>query len=209
MSDRAVDDLNARLVQQRTAFEDKQVNTRTIPAFLALSLFKNHRLCHCPSDCLSSPARRDVVHDRGRSRHQVPRTRGPRPKPPATQVGARPRRRRGRERAQASTEARGALLRRGTPPRLQITHFSVDAHPFAHHAMYLDHLITHAMHLDRLITHSRRRTRPHLRRSASQRYSPQRNPRCARFLVTTRPSRARALPFATPFARCGSSPVGS
>ena len=40
MSDRAVDDLNARLVQQRTAFEDKQVNTRTIPAFLALSLFK-------------------------------------------------------------------------------------------------------------------------------------------------------------------------
>ena len=135
MSDRAVDDLNARLVQQRTAFEDKQVNTRTIPAFLALSLFKNHRLCHCPSDCLSSPARRDVVHDRGRSRHQVPRTRGPRPKPPATQVGARPRRRRGRERAQASTEARGALLRRGTPPRLQITHFSVDTRPFAHLAL--------------------------------------------------------------------------
>ena len=39
MSDRAVDDLNARLVQQRTAFEDKQVNTRTTPAFLALSFF--------------------------------------------------------------------------------------------------------------------------------------------------------------------------
>ena len=39
MSDRAVDDLNARLVQQRTAFEDKQVHTRTTPAFLALSFF--------------------------------------------------------------------------------------------------------------------------------------------------------------------------
>ena len=44
MSDRAVDDLNARLVQQRTAFEDKQVNTRTIPAFLAVIVLKLSKL---------------------------------------------------------------------------------------------------------------------------------------------------------------------
>ena len=58
--------------------------------------------------------------------------------------------------------------------------------------------------------HSRHRTRPHLRRSASPRYSPRRNPRCARFLERRRGrARARALPSATPFARCGSSPVGN
>ena len=151
MSDRAVDDLNARLVQQRTAFEDKQVNTRTIPAFLALSLFQNYRLCRCPPNCLSSPARRDVVHYRGRSRHQTPRSRGPRPKPPTTQVGARPRRRRGRERAQASTSARGALLRAGTPRDFTSNHFKspfrrgTPVLSFAYHAIHLDHLVTHAI----------------------------------------------------------------
>ena len=58
-------------------------------------------------------ARRHVLHDRRRPRREVPRTRGARQETSAASIGAGPRRRRGRGRAQTSAQTRGTLRQGG------------------------------------------------------------------------------------------------
>ena len=105
VSDRALGELNTRLDQQREAFEDKQRDATSSTVRFFLLIFER-------------AMRMTVFYiyictDRRRPRREVPRTRGARQETPAASIGAGPRRRRGRGRAQTSAQTRGTLRQRG------------------------------------------------------------------------------------------------
>ena len=104
VSDRALGELNTRLDQQREAFEDKQRDaTSSTVRFFLLIFERAMRMTVYIYTCT----------DRRRPRREVPRTRGARQETPAASIGAGPRRRRGRGRAQTSAQTRGTLRQGG------------------------------------------------------------------------------------------------
>ena len=105
VSDRALGELNTRLDQQREAFEDKQrdATSSTVRFFLLIFERAMRMTVFFMYTCT----------DRRRPRREVPRTGGARQETPAASIGAGPRRRRGRGRAQTSAQTRGTLRQRG------------------------------------------------------------------------------------------------
>ena len=94
-----------RLDQQREAFEDKQRDATSSTVRFFLLIFER---------AMRMTVFMYICTDRRRPRREVPRTRGARQETSAASIGAGPRRRRGRGRAQTSAQTRGTLRQGGT-----------------------------------------------------------------------------------------------
>ncbi len=94
-----------RLDQQREAFEDKQRDATSSTVRFFFLLFER---------AMRMTVFMYICTDRRRPRREVPRTRGARQETSAASIGAGPRRRRGRGRAQTSAQTRGTLRQGGT-----------------------------------------------------------------------------------------------